>query len=66
MAGLYKKDYHLRSRSLNDVRVEPLRARLIPAFNSLKIKCKSICALVGGISGYGPSVFMLSKGKNKA
>ncbi|MFP3037293.1 MAG: hypothetical protein ACFS24_01400 [Candidatus Karelsulcia muelleri] len=32
----------------------------------MKIKCKSIGALGGGISGSGPSVFMLSKGKKKA
>ncbi|NHU72419.1 homoserine kinase [Candidatus Sulcia muelleri] len=66
IAGLYKKDYNLISRSLNDVIVEPIRAILIPAFNELKIKCKSIGALGGGISGSGPSVFMLSKGKKKA
>ncbi|WKD87300.1 homoserine kinase [Candidatus Karelsulcia muelleri] len=66
IAGLYKEDYDIISRSLDDVIIEPIRAILIPAFNSLKIKCKSIGALGGGISGSGPSVFMLSNGKKKA
>lgn len=66
IAGLYKEDYDMISRSLDDVIIEPIRAILIPAFNELKIKCKSIGALGGGISGSGPSVFMLSNGKKKA
>ena len=63
VAGLYQEDYGLISRSLEDVIVEPVRAILIPAFYELKIKCKEAGALGGGISGSGPSVFMLSKGK---
>lgn len=66
IAGLYKEDYDIISRSLEDVIIEPIRAILIPAFNELKINCKSIGALGGGISGSGPSVFMLSNGKKKA
>lgn len=62
VAGLYQEDYALISRSLEDVIVEPIRATLIPAFYELKIKCKEIGALGGGISGSGPSVFMLSQG----
>ncbi|MFP3037294.1 MAG: homoserine kinase [Candidatus Karelsulcia muelleri] len=37
IAGFYKKDYNLISRSLNDVIVEPIRAILIPAFNENKM-----------------------------
>ncbi|WP_185860837.1 homoserine kinase [Blattabacterium cuenoti] len=66
VAGLYREDYGLISRSLEDVIVEPIRAMLIPAFYELKIKCKEIGALGGGISGSGPSVFMLSKGNYTA
>ncbi|WP_185876952.1 homoserine kinase [Blattabacterium cuenoti] len=62
VAGLYQENYRLISRSLEDVIVEPIRAVLIPAFYELKIKCKEIGALGGGISGSGPSVFMLSRG----
>ncbi|WP_185861389.1 homoserine kinase [Blattabacterium cuenoti] len=66
VAGLYREDYELISRSLEDVIVEPIRSMLIPAFHELKIRCKEIGALGGGISGSGPSVFMLSKGNDTA
>ncbi|BBA17079.1 homoserine kinase [Blattabacterium cuenoti] len=66
VAGLYREDYELISRSLEDVIVEPIRAILIPYFYELQIKCKEIGALGGGISGSGPSVFMLSKGNYTA
>ncbi|WP_185873956.1 homoserine kinase [Blattabacterium cuenoti] len=66
IAGLYQENYELISRSLEDVIVEPIRSMLIPAFYELKKKCKEIGALGGGISGSGPSVFMLSKGNHTA
>ncbi|WP_185872336.1 homoserine kinase [Blattabacterium cuenoti] len=66
VAGLYQENYRLISRSLEDFIVEPIRAILIPAFYELKIRCKEIGALGGGISGSGPSVFMLSKGNHTA
>ncbi|WP_185866699.1 homoserine kinase [Blattabacterium cuenoti] len=66
VAGLYQENYELISRSLEDFIVEPIRAMLIPAFYELKIRCKEIGALGGGISGSGPSVFMLSKGNDIA
>ncbi|NLR62931.1 homoserine kinase [Chitinophaga varians] len=66
VAALYQEDYDLISRSLEDVIVEPVRSILIPAFQELKLKCKEAGALGGGISGSGPSVFMLSKGEANA
>ena len=66
VAGLYTEDYPLISRALEDVIVEPIRSILIPAFHDLKIRCREAGALGGGISGSGPSVFMLSKGENNA
>lgn len=66
VAGLYQENYELISRALEDVIVEPVRAILIPAFYALKTKCKDAGALGGGISGSGPSVFMLSKGEENA
>ncbi|WP_185865123.1 homoserine kinase [Blattabacterium cuenoti] len=66
VAGLYQENYDLISRSLEDVIVEPIRSMLIPAFYELKKKCKEIGALGGGISGSGPSIFMLSKGNKIA
>lgn len=66
IAGFYKEDYNLISRSLNDVIFEPIRSILIPEFQEIKNKCKEAGALGGGISGSGPSIFMLSKGKKNA
>ncbi|MFT4016423.1 MAG: homoserine kinase [Agriterribacter sp.] len=61
VAGLMKNDYNLISRSLEDVLIEPVRSILIPAFAEVKAKCLEAGALGGGISGSGPSIFMLSK-----
>ena len=61
VAGLMKSDYDLIGRSLEDVIIEPVRSILIPGFDALKISCKQAGALGGGISGSGPSIFMLSK-----
>ncbi|OPZ17408.1 MAG: Homoserine kinase [Bacteroidetes bacterium ADurb.BinA245] len=59
--GFLKNDFDLIGRSLEDVIIEPVRSILIPGFDELKSSCKEAGALGGGISGSGPSVFMLSK-----
>lgn len=61
VTGFMKNDYDLIGRSLEDVIIEPVRSILIPGFDEVKSKCKEAGALGGGISGSGPSVFMLSK-----
>ncbi len=61
IAGFMKSDYDLIGRSLVDVIVEPIRSILIPCFDEVKKKSLEAGALGGGISGSGPSVFMLSK-----
>jgi len=66
VAGLMKSDYDLIGRSLEDVIIEPVRSILIPGFDDLKKVCKQAGALGGGISGSGPSIFMLSKTKEIA
>lgn len=66
VAGLLKNDLALIGRSLEDVIIEPVRSILIPGFDEVKTKCKSAGALGGGISGSGPSIFMLSADKNTA
>lgn len=66
IAGFMKKDYGLISRSLVDVIVEPVRSILIPGFDEIKSKCMHAGALGGGISGAGPSMFMLSKDEKTA
>ncbi len=66
VSGFFKSDYDLISRSLEDVIVEPIRSILIPGFDALKKQSKDAGALGGGISGSGPSVFMLSKEETTA
>src|SRR5580692_6232544 len=61
VAGFTTNDYDLIGRSLEDVIIEPVRSMLIPGFDQVKQQCKSAGALGGGISGSGPSIFMLSK-----
>ena len=66
VAGLYTQDYELIGRSLVDHIVEPIRAILIPGFSEVKAAALEAGALGGGISGSGPSIFALSKGKDTA
>lgn len=61
VAGFMKSDYELIGRSLEDVIIEPVRSILIPGFNEVKKRCKDAGSLGGGISGSGPSIFMLNK-----
>lgn len=61
VTGFIKNDHALIGRSLEDVIIEPVRSILIPGFDEVKMKCKEAGALGGGISGSGPSVFMLSE-----
>ncbi len=61
VAGFIKGDYELIGRSLEDYIIEPVRSILIPGFDEVKKRCKEAGALGGGISGSGPSIFMLSK-----
>ncbi|MEX6686756.1 homoserine kinase [Danxiaibacter flavus] len=61
VAGFIKGDYDLIGRSLEDVIIEPVRSILIPGFDEVKKLSKEAGALGGGISGSGPSIFMLSK-----
>src|SRR3954451_21854645 len=66
VAGLLKKDAALVGRSLEDVIIEPVRSILIPGFDEVKNGCKEAGALGGGISGSGPSIFMLSTDEETA
>lgn len=60
VAALAKSDYGLIARSMVDTLVEPVRSSLIPKFDELKAASLAAGAIGGGISGSGPSVFMLS------
>jgi homoserine kinase len=66
VAGLAKGDYDLIARSLEDAIVEPARKYLIPGFDEVKSASLKTGALGGGISGSGPSIFMLSSDASTA
>ncbi|GEJ45366.1 MULTISPECIES: homoserine kinase [unclassified Chryseobacterium] len=66
VAGIQKNDIPLIGRSLNDVIIEPIRSILIPKFDDIKEMSLQLGALGGGISGSGPSIFMLSEQKETA
>ncbi|MCZ2459316.1 MAG: homoserine kinase [Chitinophagales bacterium] len=66
VTGFLKNDLDLIGRSLEDVLIEPVRSILIPGFDEVKAKCKEAGVLGGGISGSGPSVFMLSRDRHTA
>jgi homoserine kinase len=60
LIGLFQSDFELIGRSLNDVLIEPQRARLIPGFHAAKDAALNEGALGCSISGAGPSVFAWS------
>ncbi|MFP3593321.1 homoserine kinase [Chryseobacterium sp. SIMBA_038] len=66
VAGIEKNDHALIGRSLNDVIIEPVRSILIPKFDEVKAKSLQLGALGGGISGSGPSIFMLTEKEETA
>ena len=66
VTGFMKNDLELIGRSLEDVIIEPVRSILIPGFDEVKHRSKEAGALGGGISGSGPSIFMLSEDEKKA
>ncbi len=66
VAGFEKGDTALIGRSLEDVIIEPVRSILIPGFDEIKNISKKVGALGGGISGSGPSIFMLSENQTVA
>jgi homoserine kinase len=66
VAGLLLPDFDLIGRSLEDVMIEPIRSILIPQFNEVKVAALSAGALGCSISGSGPSLFALSKGRETA
>src|SRR6185437_2523456 len=64
--GFMNNDFGLIGRSMEDVIIEPVRSILIPGFDAVKLKCKEAGSIGGGISGSGPSIFMISKDEETA
>jgi len=66
ISALYTNNYELLSRSMEDKVIEPYRSILIPKFKEIKSAALISGALGSGISGSGPSIYALSKGKEIA
>jgi len=66
ITALHCSDYELLGRSIQDVIVEPVRSKLIPAFTDLKQAALDSGALGCNISGSGPSMFALSTSESSA
>ena len=58
--GMYNSDIGLIGRALQDIIIEPQRAKLIPCFGEAKEAVLNAGALGCSISGAGPSIFALS------
>ena len=61
VAGFLTVDYELIGRSMDDYIVEPARLPLIPGLTEARKRALVAGAIGGGISGSGPSIFMLNK-----
>ena len=61
VAGFLTANYALIGRALEDYIVEPARAPLIPGLAEARRRALAAGALGGGISGSGPSIFMLNR-----
>ena len=66
ISGLYQKDWDLMVRSMVDLIAEPYRKNLLPHFDDVKTAALKAGALTCGISGSGPTIFSLCKGKTAA
>ena len=66
VAGLYTEDWELIARCLCDAVAEPLRATLVPGFDAVRSSALAAGAEGAGLSGSGPSVFALCRGRRVA
>ena len=66
VAGFLTADYELIGRSMDDHIVEPARLPLIPGLAEARARALAVGAIGGGISGSGPSIFMLNKTEETA
>ena len=66
VAGLTTGDYPLIGRSVSDVFAEPHRIHQVPDYAALKESALEAGSVGTGLSGSGPSVFSLCRGKEMA
>jgi homoserine kinase len=66
VAGLFREDWELIARSVEDRVAEPLRAPAVPGFPEVKEAALNAGALAASLSGSGPSLFALCRGRERA
>lgn len=66
VAGLFREDWDLIARSVVDRVAEPLRAPGVPGFQKVKEAALNAGALAASLSGSGPSLFALCRGRDRA
>lgn len=66
VAALAASDYELLGRAIDDRIAEPARAALLPGFPEAKKAALAAGALGSSISGSGPTVFALARGRSAA
>jgi homoserine kinase len=66
VAAFVLEDYDLLARSVDDRIAEPARAGLLPGFAEAKAAALGAGALGSSISGSGPTVFALARGRESA
>ena len=64
--GFSSKNIDLIKKSMKDYIIEPVRSKLIPAYDNMKNTALDNGAIGCSISGSGPSVFALCEDRNKA
>ena len=66
VAGLFRQDWDIIARSVEDRVAEPLRAPYVPGFRDVKEAALRAGALAASLSGSGPSLFALCRGRERA
>jgi len=66
VAALFREDWDLISQSVEDRIAEPLRAATVPGFHAVKRAALEAGALASSLSGSGPSLFALCRGRPRA
>jgi homoserine kinase len=65
VTGLFREDWELIARSVEDRVAEPRRAPTVPGFQEVKAAALNAGALAASLSGSGPSLFALCRGRGR-
>ena len=66
VVGLFRNDWELIGRAVEDRIAEPQRAAAVPGFARVKEAALNAGALAASLSGSGPSLFALCRGRGRA